>query len=60
MNLSTASIVELKALAYEQILQRDNATQNLQIINAELQRRIDEENKEVPEQESEDKPAEEK
>lgn len=42
MDLTTMPITELKALAYDQLLQRDNASQNLQVINAELQRRAEE------------------
>ena len=39
MNITELSDVELKALAFEQICQRDQANQNLQVIVEEIAKR---------------------
>jgi hypothetical protein len=39
MNIAELSEVELKAVAFEQIVQRDQAVQNLQLIMDELTKR---------------------
>lgn len=39
MNIAELSDIELKALAFEQIVQRDQAVQNLQVIVEEIDKR---------------------
>ncbi len=39
MNITELSDIELKALAFEQIAQRDQSTQNLELIVSELSKR---------------------
>ena len=39
MNITELSDIELKALAFEQICQRDQANQNLQVIVEEIAKR---------------------
>lgn len=56
MDITTKSIEELKALAYDVLVQRDTATRNLQIIENEIAKRA----QEVKEVGVEEKPEEEK
>jgi hypothetical protein len=43
MDVTTMTIEQLKALAYDQIVIRENAERNLQILNNEIARRAKEE-----------------
>jgi hypothetical protein len=43
MDVTTMTIEQLKALAYDQIVTRENAERNLQILNNEIARRAKEE-----------------
>lgn len=42
MDITTKSIEELKAIAYDVLVQRDTATRNLQIIENEIAKRAKE------------------
>jgi hypothetical protein len=45
MDITTKTVVELKALAYDELSKIDTAQKNLSLISAEINRRIKEEAK---------------
>lgn len=55
MDITTKTTTELEALAYQQIVIRDNATRNLQIIQGEIDKRA-----QVAPETAEEKPAKKK
>lgn len=45
MDITTKTVVELKALAFDEIVKFESAQKNIQIINAEIAKRAKEETK---------------
>lgn len=55
MDITTKSIEELKAIAYDVLVQRDTATRNLQIVENEIAKRAKEVTNEIAEEPKKEK-----